>query len=112
MGAEFRVTPKFSIRAGYSNVSSPVREAASDGHLNINTAGTNPDFRFDNSTNYYTAGLGYRTSGFYADLAYVHKQQSALWHAFDSDAASNIQAPKANLNFTSNQLVLSLGYKF
>ncbi len=112
VGAEFRVTPKFSIRAGYSNVSSPVREAASDGHLNINTAGTNPDFRFDNSTNYYTAGLGYRTSGFYADLAYVHKQQSASWHAFDSDAASNIQAPKANLNFTSNQLVLSLGYKF
>lgn len=112
IGAEFRVTPKFSIRAGYSNVSSPVKELAMEGETEIYTAGTRPEYRFDNSINYYTAGLGYRTGGFYADLAYVNKQQSSSWHAFDSDPLSNIQAPSAKVKFTSNQVVLSLGYKF
>lgn len=113
IGAEFRVTPKFSVRAGYSNVSSPVRETAANGSTVIQTAGTMPEYRFDNSTNYYTAGLGYRTGGFYADLAYVHKQQSATWRAFTPDGtASSVQVPSAHLNFASNQILLSLGYKF
>lgn len=112
IGAEFRVTPKFSVRAGYANVSSPVRQATADGLTTIYTAGTRPQYSFDNATNYYCAGLGYRTGGFYADLAYVHKHQSAKWYAFDSDPQSNMRAPQADLSFASNQVVLSLGYKF
>ena len=112
VGAEFRVTPQFSVRAGYSNVSSPVRSVAESGQEVIYTAGTRPDFRFDNTINYYTCGLGYRTGGFYADLAYVNKQQNATWHAFDSDPDSSERAPMSKLHFTSNQVVLSLGYKF
>lgn len=112
IGAEYRVTPQFSIRAGYSNVSSPVTSEASSGQEVIYTAGTRPFFRLDNSTNYYTAGLGYRTGGFYADLAYVHKHQSAKWNAFDSDPNSTERAPHAELSFASNQVILSLGYKF
>lgn len=112
IGAEFRVTPQFSVRAGYSNISSPVKESAANGSTVIQTAGTMPEFRFDNSTNYYTAGLGFRTGGFYADLAYVHKQQSAGWHAFTTDGIGSESSPSAHVNFTSNQVLLSLGYKF
>lgn len=112
VGAEFRVTNKFSLRAGYANVSSPVHSATAEGHEDIYTSGTMADYSFDNTTNYYTAGLGYRTGGFYADLAYVHKQQSAKWHAFPSDPSSSVKAPSADVNFTSNQVVLSVGYKF
>lgn len=112
VGAEFRVTPKFSVRAGYCNVSSPVRSEAKNGHVPVYTAGTMPEYRFDNTTNYYSAGLGYRTGGFYADLAYVHKQQSGEYHAFSPDGESNIATPGASVNFTNNQIVLSLGYKF
>ncbi|MDE7343700.1 MAG: hypothetical protein K2N19_06765, partial [Muribaculaceae bacterium] len=112
IGAEFRVTPQFSVRAGYSNISSPVKESAANGSTVIQTAGTMPEFRFDNSTNYYTAGLGFRTGGFYADLAYVHKQQSAGWHAFTTDGAGSESSPSAHVNFSSNQVLLSLGYKF
>ena len=112
IGAEYRVTPQFSVRAGYANVSSPVRSEAADGRATIYTAGTMPEYRFDNAIDYYTAGLGYRTGGFYADLAYVHKHQSGTWHAFDSDPLSTERAPRAKVNFASNQIVLSLGYKF
>ena len=112
IGAEFRVTPQVSIRAGYSNVSSPVKAETESGQEVIYTAGTRPSYIFEGATNYYTAGLGYRTGGFYADLAYVHKHQSAKWNAFDSDPDSSDRAPRADLSFASNQVVLSIGYKF
>ena len=112
VGAEFRVTPKFSIRAGYSNVSSPVRSEVKSGNAEIFTAGTMPEYRFDNSTDYYSAGLGYRVGGFYADLAYVHKHQSSTYYAFSPDNSSNIRTPRADISFASNQVILSLGYKF
>lgn len=112
LGAEFRVTPKFSVRAGYSNVSSPVKSEAKSGQEVIYTAGTRPSYIFEGAANYYTAGIGFRTGGFYADLAYVHKHQSATWNAFDSDPDSSDRAPRADLSFASNQVVLSLGYKF
>ncbi len=113
IGAEYRVTPKFSVRLGYCNVSSPVKEVAKNGSMVISTAGTQPDYTFDNSTNYITAGLGYRLNGFYADLAYVHKHTAATYHAFTDDPSNlQIQSPKADLGLNSDQVVLSLGYKF
>ena len=113
IGAEYRVIKNFSVRAGYSNVSSGVRQNASSGNEIIFTAGTMPDYSFKNATNYYTCGLGWRTGGFYADLAYVHKNYSSVYHAFSGDPEAAIQAsPTAKVNFKSNQIVMSLGYKF
>lgn len=112
LGAEYRVTNNFSLRAGYSNVSSGVKKNVSDGKEQIYVAGTMTDYSFDNSTNYITAGLGYRVNGFYADLAYVNKTYKSTWHAFPNDPGSKIDTPKATLTNTSNELVLSLGYKF
>lgn len=113
VGAEYRVTPKFSVRVGYSNVSSPVKESAKRGDEVIWTSGTDGAYTFPNSTNYITAGLGYRFGGFYADLAYVYKHTSATYHAFTDDPSdASIPSPKAKLGLTQNQVVLSLGYKF
>ncbi len=112
LGAEFRVTNKFSIRAGYSNVSSGVRQSAADGREYIYTAGTQTDYSFDDATNYVTAGLGYRSNGFYADFAYVYKHTKSTWHAFPDDPDSSVRTPSATLGLTSNQFILSLGYKF
>lgn len=113
IGAEFRVTPSFSIRAGYCNVSSPVKAAAKDGKEVIYTAGTQPGYTFYDSTNYITAGLGYRYKHFYADLAYVYKHINATYHAFTDDPmAPQIPSPKAKLGLKSNQVVLSMGFKF
>lgn len=112
VGAEFRVTNRFSIRAGYSNVSSGVKKNVSEGKETIYTAGTMTDYSFDDATNYITAGIGYRVNGFYADLAYVYKHNKSTWHAFADDPESTIRSPHASMSMTSNQFILSLGYKF
>lgn len=112
VGAEFRVTNQFSVRAGYNYVTSPVTNAARNNDLTIYTVGTNPAYRFDNTTNYVTCGIGYKTGGFYADLAYVYKRMSSEYHAFTPDPGSGIASPSAKLNLTNNQVVLSMGYKF
>lgn len=113
IGAEFRVTKNFSVRAGYSNVSSGVNQSARDGSYVIETAGTMPDYTFRNATNYYTCGLGWRSGGFYADLAYVNKHYTSTYHAFTGDPDAGIKvSPTAKLDMNSNQFIMSLGYKF
>ena len=112
LGAEFRVLPQFSVRAGYSFVSSPVTPAAADNRMGIETAGTMPQYRFDDTTNYITAGLGYRYKKFYADLAYVYKHMKSTYHAFTPDPGSDIPSPQASLSFNNSQIVLSAGFKF
>lgn len=112
IGAEYRVTPSFSVRAGYSHVSSPVESKAKNNDMTIFTAGTIPNYRFDNDTNYITCGLGYRHKGFYIDLAYVYKQMSSEYHAFTPDPKSSYQSPSAKLTFNNSRIVLSTGLKF
>lgn len=114
IGAEYRVTPNFSVRAGYSFVSSPVEARAKNNDMTIYTAGTMPNYRFDNTTNYITAGLGYRTKGFYVDLAYVYKKMDSEYHAFTPDPGNTggYISPQAKLGLSNNRIVLSAGFKF
>ena len=110
VGAEFRVTPKFSVRAGYNYQASNVKDEVKDGSEYVYTSGTDPSYTFDNKTQYITCGLGYRTGGFYIDAAYVHKNRESEFHAF-SDFNGN-QAPKATIKDNNNSIVMSIGYKF
>lgn len=113
VGAEYRVTPAFSIRAGYGFVSSPVKAEARDNREYIYTSGTMPNYRFDKTTNYVTCGLGYRFSNFYVDLAYVYKNIQSEYHAFTPDiSADAVPSPQSKLSLTNNQIVLSAGYRF
>ncbi len=112
LGAEYRVTPNFSVRAGYSYVSSPVQAKAANNNETIYTAGTLPNYRFDNTTNYVTCGIGYKYHGFYVDLAYVYKHMNSEYHAYTPDPGSNIPSPQAKLAFNNSRLVLSTGIKF
>lgn len=112
VGLEFKPIPALSIRAGYANVSSPVKKKVMNNQEVIFTAGTNPSYRLDNSTNYITAGLGFRYSHIYIDLAYVYKHMSSEYHAFTPDPNSGIPSPQSKLNFSNNQIVLSAGYRF
>ena len=114
IGAEYRITPNFSVRAGYSFVSSPVKAEAKNNDMTIYTSGTIPNYRFDNTTNYITAGLGYRTKGFYIDLAYVYKKMDSEYHAFTPDPGNTggFTAPQAKLGLTNNRIILSTGFKF
>lgn len=120
LGAEFRLTPQFSVRAGYSFVSSPVREEAKEGRIMIDTAGTIPNYRFDETTNYITCGLGYKIQKFYVDLAYVYKHMNSTYHAFSpwwNKTTINYPDPyipsqTSSLSLNNSQIVLSAGFKF
>lgn len=113
IGVEFKPVSSFSIRAGYCNVSSPVKEAAKNNQEIIYTAGTQPSYRFDNNTNYITCGLGYKYKKIYVDLAYVYKHMSSEYHAYTPDPGNlSIPSPQAKVNFKNNQIVLSAGYRF
>ncbi len=113
VGAEYRVTPRFSVRAGYAHVSSPVHKVAKDGSMLIYTSGTMPNYRMDNSTDYVTCGLGYNFDHFYIDAAYVNKYQSSEYHAYTPDPANpQIPSPTSKLSFNNSQIVLSAGVRF
>jgi opacity protein-like surface antigen len=116
LGAEYRLSPNFSVRAGYSYVSSAVQDVVKSSDITVyNESSCNPSYTLDNSTNYGTFGLGYRSGGFYLDLAYVYKHTSATYRAFGSfNEYTNYweDAPSASVKLNSNNLVLTLGYKF
>lgn len=119
LGAEVRVLPQFSVRAGYSYVSSPLKSAVNENM--VETAGTVPSYRVDNTTNYVTCGLGYRISNFYIDLAYVYKHINSEFHAFSpfyqqalDNSGNNVYIPsqKSSLSLDNSQVILSAGFKF
>ena len=116
LGAEYRVTPQFSVRAGYSYSSTSVDNSANDGSKYIMTSGTNPAYTMNKDTQYITCGLGYRFGGFYVDAAFVHKTAHSTWHAFSSftDASTGklAMAPTAEVTNNNNDLVFTVGYKF
>lgn len=123
LGAELNVLPNLSVRAGYSFVSSPVQSKAKEAM--VYTSGTIPNYRFDNTTNYVTCGLGFKIESFYINLAYVYKHMDSEYHAFspyyplkDSNYPlkdSNIPyvpTQKSSLSLNNSQIVLSAGFKF
>ena len=112
VGAEFRVLPRFSVRAGYSYVSSPYKSEVADSKQYFYTAGTMPNYRVDNSTNYVTCGVGFNFQKFYLDAAYVYKHMDSDFHAYSADPDNLIQSPTSHLSLDNSQVVLSAGFKF
>lgn len=115
LGGEFRVTPKFSVRAGYSYSSTGVKDDVRNDLLEVVTAGCYPGYETVNSTSNITAGIGYRSGGFYIDMAYVHTKRTSEYHCFTPFMEYDgywEQAPKAKLTDSNNRLVFSIGYKF
>ena len=120
LGAEFRVTPNWSVRAGYDFKSAPSTQEARLADEYIYTTGTQSMCEFDNKKQDVTCGIGYRTGGFYVDAAFVHSEQKSDWYAYTTFPASagyelsadQDRAPHATINNVHNRLVLSLGFKF
>lgn len=115
LGAEYRVTPAFSVRAGYSYVTSPVKTSVRDDREIVYTAGTMPNYRLDNDTNYITCGLGYRYQRFYVDLAYVYKNMKSTYHAYTPDVENGhiySPSPQSSVSFNNNQIILTAGFRF
>lgn len=110
-GAELRLTPQFSVRAGYSYQNSNVKADVENQSVVVQTSGTDPSYTFDSTTQYGTFGLGYRYKAFYADLAYVHRYRESEFHPFTAWGNSP-DIPTANVKQNDNNIVVTLGMKF
>lgn len=118
VGAEYRVTPSFSVRAGYSLVTSPVKgerevnALMADPRTRVATdnpyeTGTMPSFTLSDNTNYITCGLGYRYKAFYADAAYVYRTHSMTYRPWSEGGVAT-----AKINEHDSNVVLTAGLRF
>lgn len=111
VGLEYRITPRFSARAGFNYQTSNVRDAAADGYSVISTAGTDPSYTFNKATENICLGLGYRYKGWYIDLTYQHVRHSSTFHAYTPyDQVTD--TPSANVVSSLNNIVISTGIRF
>lgn len=111
LGAEYRATPSFSLRAGFNYTTTDVKDGAADNRMRIYTSGTNPSYTLKKDTYYLTCGLGYRYKGFYADAAYVYRHRESTWHGFTPFEGCT-DTPQACLTENDSHIVMSIGYKF
>jgi hypothetical protein len=121
IGAEAKITPQFSIRAGGAWMNSPVKAHVKDATQEIYVSGTIPHYTVDRGTNYYTVGFGYRfTPQFYVDLACVYKEYKEDVYAFSNifyednkgDVQTAVASTPASMKTKTTRVALTFGYKF
>lgn len=112
LGAEFRINPSWSLRAGYSYKTTQVKDDMDKAHMDVVTVSNNPAYQYDNSEQHITAGLGYRYKAFYADLAYVHQYRKSVYNAFSPIVSAGEPNLAADIKDHNNRISLTLGYRF
>jgi len=114
VGGEYRVNPKWSLRAGYSYKTTQVEKGVDNYDYNIATVGTNPAYQYDNAVHNITCGVGYRYKSFYTDLAYVHKIRESVYNAFSpiNDQFGYEPNVSADVKDHNNRFSLTLGIRF
>mgnify|MGYP001053610622 CR=1 FL=1 len=115
IGGELRLTNNVSVRCGYSYKTSPIENGLKNNFENVNTTLMPASYVLDDWTQHVTAGIGYRNNWFYADLAYVFRNEKSEYHAFSPvvDGFSVIEgSPSAKLYNRNNHIVISMGVRF
>ena len=113
VGAEYRITPQFSVRAGYnyqtSNVKDDVRYNAT-----IYTSGTDPSYSLDKATTNIAFGLGYRVGSWYIDATYQHTNRKSTFHAYTpwTSSGDGSVTPSASVSDNYNNIIISTGIRF
>ncbi len=113
-GMEMNLTDQIAFRLGYNYYSSMFRTGAT-----LDQTGESPAFGYQTSTDYmnkgdvniFTAGLGWHSRHFYADLAYKYRMQAGDFYAFDDTYLSKRLDP-VNVDLDTHQVFFSIGYKF
>ncbi|MDR3061567.1 MAG: outer membrane protein transport protein [Dysgonamonadaceae bacterium] len=133
-GLEYRFTPQFSGRLGYSWVENPYKTEFKDNpsageYLNVNEkyrykdliVGTVPHYTIESNVNYLTAGIGYRfTPRFYVDATLVYRSQTDDLYYFPSYEFINnngehrqlVKSIPAKLTNNTYKGLVTVGYKF
>ena len=113
IGAEYRITPQLSARAGYSFTSSPVSDKWLENRAYVPTSGTLPSYSLGRTKNNYSVGLGYRFRYVYIDAAYQHRRVSDEVMAYSAIPDKKISGSEsARLITKNNNIILTFGVKF
>ncbi|MGE4586613.1 MAG: OmpP1/FadL family transporter [Mangrovibacterium sp.] len=105
VGAEYRLSGFFSLRAGYEYYPSPYKSTA----LGVEQPNSDAD------TNTYSFGIGWKAGGFYADLAYKYStcdEYINLYSVPDTADPSAYSSPTARFSNDKNYLSFTLGFRF
>ena len=116
VGAEYKVTPQFAIRAGGGWQSSPLNSNLKEGRYEVFPGGLATAYTVDKGLSYFSVGLGYRfTPSFYMDLACVYQEHKEDIYAFSNvivDDVKLVESEAIPLKTTKTKIALTLGYKF
>lgn len=111
VGAEARILPSLSVRAGYNFSSSVFKESAKK-KLWENDMRTDTEYFNDFGRNTVTVGLGYRGNRFYADLAYKYDMYKSDFYAFSDEELVDDYLTATKVNNKRHQLLMTLGVHF
>lgn len=107
LGAEYRLTPAFSLRAGYAWESSPMKdEYVSGGEIPQITEGTLITYQIPDDAHNFSCGLGYRVNNFSIDAAYVHRMQQYTIIPYETFTIPT------SMDMRHNSIKVTLGYRF
>ncbi len=93
LGGEYRWN-KLRFRAGYSTMPDPFQT---------------PQNSVDRTLTSYSAGVGYRSTSYYVDLAVVMGQGNSSYRPYRVNSADS---PLVNLNQTSTNIIVTVGFPF
>ncbi len=105
VGAEFRVTDMFSVRAGYAFSTPPVKSSVEKDDLVIYTAGTTTNYSIPKTNNYFSAGIGLKKNRFFFDVAYMLNLKT------DNLYMHPMSEPVETTSYVSN-LACTFGWRF
>jgi long-subunit fatty acid transport protein len=112
LGVELKITDNFALRAGYANSTASTKNSAVK-LLPSDVKEVNPQNFLHNYSSFYSGGIGYRNSGFFADLAYVRKVINESFTPYNSlGFAPNVAVNEARVLNTYNNIVLTVGFRF
>ncbi|MEA4936203.1 MAG: outer membrane protein transport protein [Paludibacter sp.] len=111
IGGEYRLNDNFSLRAGYAFTGAATSSDLGK-EMNPNTTRTDVEYFIQNSTSYLTAGVGYRESKWYVDLAIMNKMVNEKFSPYNSrKLGSNLQVNPASINNFNFNVVATIGFK-
>ena len=122
VGAEVKLIPEFSLRAGYNYSSASFEESAYK-WLYPNTTRTDAEYENMMARNTFTLGMGFRTGQLYVDAAFQYTHQKSEFYPFDSmfsyeDAGvaypttADGLLPATKMETERTQVFLTVGYRF
>ena len=106
VGGEFRVTPSFSVRAGFNYVTS-FMEATAFKYMEASSARTDTEYENVRDRWSVSAGLGYSKNHFYFDLAYQFMKYNSDFYPY-----YDVNIPAIGLQNREHQALLSVGFRF